>query len=161
MLWVRAALKLFEVGVAFVLQFLFDADLGGVIAVNGHVLDRPEELLFRRLRLGLVLADLGQDGDLLLFGRLVEEGRVLVLTQFIHRGQTIGPCLLGLGGRFTDYQVYELRDFGGDRARRMVVGWNDQLRDRGDERQLIGVEEFRLVRSLIRRGFSGLAVMVV
>src|SRR2546426_12353781 len=82
MLRVRAALEFFEVGVAFVLQFLFDADLRGVITVNGHVLDRPEEPLLLSLRLRLVLADLGEDGNLLVFGRLVERGAVLVLAQF-------------------------------------------------------------------------------
>src|SRR5688572_4179406 len=69
---VSAALELFEVGVAFVLQFVVDADLGGVITVDSHVFDRLEEPLLRSLRLGLVLADLGEDGDLLVFGRLVE-----------------------------------------------------------------------------------------
>src|SRR5262245_1333774 len=161
MLGVSATLELSEVGVAFVLKFLVDADLGGVITVNGYIFDRLEELLFRSLRPRLVLADLCEGGDLLVFGRLVEGGAVLVLAQFVHGGQAVGPGLFDLGGRLTDHQVDELRNFGFDRARRVVVGWDDQLRDRRDERHLFGVEEFRLVRGLLRLRFSGLSVTAV
>src|SRR5262247_3409347 len=103
MLRVCAALELLEVGVAFVLQFLFDADLRSVIAVNGNVLDRPEEPLLLSFRTRHVLADLGEDGDLLVFGRLVEWDAVLVLTQFVHRGQTVSPGLFDLVGRLADH----------------------------------------------------------
>jgi hypothetical protein len=161
MLRVSAALELFEVGVAFVLQFVVDADLGGVITVDGHVFDRLEEPLLRSLRPGLVLADLGEDGDLLVFGRLVEEGVVLVHAQFVQSGQAVGPGLFNLVGRLADHQVDELRNFGLDRARRMFVGRDDNLRDRGDERHLIGVEEFRLIWGLLRLRLSCLPVLAV
>jgi hypothetical protein len=43
MLRMRTPFELFQVGIAFVLQFLVNADLRGVIPVNRHVFDRPEE----------------------------------------------------------------------------------------------------------------------
>src|SRR5438876_6985834 len=76
---VRAALELFEVGVALVLQLVVDADLRGVVTIDGQILDRLEEALFQGLWLHLILADLGEQRGLLLGIRAVEVLRQLRL----------------------------------------------------------------------------------
>ena len=48
MLRVGAAFELFQVGIAFVLQFFVNADLGSVVPINRHILDGFEEAFFRR-----------------------------------------------------------------------------------------------------------------
>lgn len=127
MLWVRAAFELFDVGVALVSQFLMNADLRGVVTVNRQVLDRFEEALFNRLRFVFVLADVGQQRDLLFGSRAIESLGELGLTHLIHRGQSIAPQRFGLFGRFAHHQINEGGHVSGFRAGRVIVSGNNQF----------------------------------
>src|SRR5712692_220718 len=105
MLGVCATGKFGQVIVAFILQLLVNADLGGVVAIDRHALNGPEEVSAGRIgvfagRLVGRLADERQEGRLLIGLNLDEVGAVLSVGFFVEPLQAFAIGILQLGVLF-------------------------------------------------------------
>src|SRR3984957_14339981 len=111
--WVVAADEFLVVAIAFVFEFVVDADAGGVVAEYGQLFQLVVEADFGDIGHVLVVGEDGEDGDAI-FGAAVEECLAgVVLAHGIDQVQAFAPeFLLVLVTALADMLIDEVGDFG-------------------------------------------------
>src|SRR5581483_5365512 len=137
-----AAYKLLKDAVSFVLQFVVNANPGGVVALNGQALEIEKETDFGQVRHVFVVREDGERGEALL-GRGVHKGfSVVVAVHDLNQVKALAPERLAIFiNAGAEHLVNVVGDFGGFRAAGMRIGGNDRFGELFDKSVLSGSEE--------------------
>src|ERR1700722_11290077 len=132
--WVVAADEFLVVAIAFVFEFVVDADAGGVVAEYGQLLQLFVEADFDEIGHVVVVGEDGEDGDAIFEAAVEKSFAGVVLAHGVDETKTFAPeFFLVVVAAFADVLVDEVGDLGVFGAAGVAVFGDDGLAEFVDE----------------------------